>query len=64
MPSVDEDIKFVGEFLVASGVLFFRIESWTHGTIGWGIASCFFGYAFVFRKFFAERLALFTTPTP
>ena len=59
MSLVDAFSNSVGEYLLAFGALFLKIEIWTHGEIVWGIMSCIFGFAFLFRRFLAERLVLF-----
>jgi len=61
MPSVDAYSIFFGDILVALGYLFLKIEMWTGGEIGWGVISCIFGFAFVFRSFLAEKYVLFHT---
>ena len=64
MPSVDSYSIFFGDILVALGFLCLKIETWTNGKIGWGIASCIFGFAFVFRESFALQFVLFLTTFP
>jgi hypothetical protein len=57
MPSVDAYGDTIGEYLVALGVLCFKLESWTEG-IAWGILSCVFGFMFPCRRRLSEGLLL------
>jgi hypothetical protein len=64
MPSVDAYGDSMGEYLVASGVLFIKLESWTE-EIAWGILSCIFRFMFPCRKYLVKGLfLLFGTPEP
>ena len=66
MPSVDTISNTVGEVMVASGAICLKIETWTHGEIGWGVMSCIFVFAFLLRKLFAMGITVlfFTAPAP
>ena len=61
MLSVDVFSNSVGEHLVAFSALCLKIENWTDGAVGWGIASCVLGFAFLYREPLAKLLAPFYT---